>query len=208
MAAMTEPRRLRMFPLGSVLFPSMVLPLHIFEPRYLEMIAECESEQEQFGVVLIERGFEVGGGDQRFDVGTEARIVDTADLDDGRRVVVAVGTERFRVLEWLEDDPYPQAMVETLLRPPAETDVHVADLDRLFQRLLAVVSESGVDVGSVEYELSPDPGHAVDQLSTMAPLGSLDRQRLLEADRIETQAAMLADLLTDTIAVVQAQMSG
>ncbi len=64
-----------MFPLGTVLFPSMVLPLHVFEPRYRQLTLECIEAEREFGVVLIARGSEVGGGDQRRSVGTLARIV-------------------------------------------------------------------------------------------------------------------------------------
>ena len=66
---------LPMFPLGTVLFPHGVLPLRVFEPRYRLMIAHCLEQDARFGVVLIERGSEVGGGDTRFHVGTVAQIV-------------------------------------------------------------------------------------------------------------------------------------
>ncbi|MEY2464632.1 MAG: ATP-dependent Lon protease, partial [Acidimicrobiaceae bacterium] len=65
---------LPMFPLGTVLFPSVFLPLHVFEPRYREMTRHCLDTQREFGVVLIERGSEVGGDDVRTQVGTVARI--------------------------------------------------------------------------------------------------------------------------------------
>ena len=69
---------LPMFPLGTVLFPSVFLPLHVFEPRYQELTRDCLAGDNEFGVVLIERGSEVGGGDARFDVGTVARIIEAA----------------------------------------------------------------------------------------------------------------------------------
>src|SRR6478672_4324189 len=77
-------RRLPMFPLGTVLLPFAHLPLHIFEPRYRALVKDCLAGDGEFGVVLIERGHEVGGGDVRFGVGTVARIVQTAELPDGR----------------------------------------------------------------------------------------------------------------------------
>ena len=80
-----------MFPLGTVLFPHAVLPLHVFEPRYRVMMRRCIDGDGEFGVVLIERGSEVGGGDARFDVGTIARIVQAAELDDGRFAIATVG---------------------------------------------------------------------------------------------------------------------
>ena len=64
-----------MFPLGTVLFPHAPLPLHIFEPRYRALVQECIDGDGEFGVVLIERGFEVGGGDTRFGTGrTGSRV--------------------------------------------------------------------------------------------------------------------------------------
>src|SRR5882724_11018467 len=107
-------RCLPMFPLGTVLLPFAHLPLHIFEPRYRALVKDCLAGDGEFGVVLIERGHEVGGGDVRFGVGTVARILQTAELPDGRWLVDAVGTDRFRVTEWLPEDPYPQALVEPL----------------------------------------------------------------------------------------------
>ncbi len=100
-----------MFPLGTVLMPYAHLPLHIFEPRYRALTRDCLAGDKKFGVVLIERGYEVGGGDTRFSVGTVARIVQAVELPDGRWLLDAVGTERIRVRRWLPDDPYPQAEV-------------------------------------------------------------------------------------------------
>src|SRR5258708_4578653 len=111
-----------MFPLGTVLFPHAELPLHLFEDRYRALAEECLRGDGRFGVVLIERGFEVGGGDQRFAVGTLARITEAAELPDGRWVIAAVGTQRIRVEEWLAPDPYPLAMVERLAEPGADAD--------------------------------------------------------------------------------------
>src|ERR1044072_5335469 len=107
-------RRLPMFPLGTVLLPFAHLPLHIFEPRYRALVKDCLAGDGEFGVVLIERGQEVGGGDGRFGGGRVAGIVQAAELPDGRWLLDAVGTERFRVTEWLPEDPYPVAMVEAL----------------------------------------------------------------------------------------------
>src|ERR1700680_541599 len=96
-------RRLPMFPLGSVLFPAAMLPLHIFEPRYRVLMFDCtrEGAEPEFGVVLIERGTEVGGADQRFGIGTVARIVEAGELPDGRWLVNAIGTVRVTVDRWL-----------------------------------------------------------------------------------------------------------
>ena len=96
-----------MFPLGTVLFPYALLPLHVFEPRYRLMMRHVLDGDREFGVVLIERGSEVGGGDTRFDVATVARVVQAAELPDGRYALATVGMRRVRVERWLDDDPYP-----------------------------------------------------------------------------------------------------
>ena len=106
-----------MFPLGTVLFPRAPLSLHVFEPRYRVMMHDCLRGDREFGVVLIERGSEVGGGDVRVSVGTLAQLVRSTELPDGRYSVHAVGVRRIRVRTWLDDDPYPRADVEELVDP-------------------------------------------------------------------------------------------
>src|SRR5438128_11540018 len=108
-----------MFPLGTVLFPHALLPLHVFEPRYRLMTERVLRGDREFGVVLIERGSEVGGGDVRFGTGTVARIVEAAELPDGRWVLVTIGTRRIRVLDWLAEEPYPRAEVSEIAETPA-----------------------------------------------------------------------------------------
>ncbi|MEX0757792.1 MAG: LON peptidase substrate-binding domain-containing protein, partial [Acidimicrobiia bacterium] len=99
--------RLRMFPLGTVIFPYSGVPLRVFEPRYQALLDDVLSEECSFGSVLIERGFEVGGGDVRSPIGTRLRVLAHQDLSDGHRAIVVAGVERIRVLEWLEDAPHP-----------------------------------------------------------------------------------------------------
>ena len=73
-----------MFPLGSVLFPGALLPLHVFEPRYRQLVKDCLAGEPEFGVVLIDRGHEVGGGDVRREVGAVARDPGGERAPDGR----------------------------------------------------------------------------------------------------------------------------
>jgi uncharacterized protein len=89
-----------LFPLKNVvLFPGMMLPLHIFEYRYREMINRCVDEHIPFGVVLIDQGQEVGATAQPFMIGTAARIMRVDRLDDGCMNITTVGTQRFRIHE-------------------------------------------------------------------------------------------------------------
>ncbi len=91
--------KLSLFPLHTVLFPGMALPLHIFEPRYRRMINACLADQAPFGVVLIRAGREVGGPAIPYNVGTLARIRRVEHLPDGRMNIEAVGEARFRLVQ-------------------------------------------------------------------------------------------------------------
>lgn len=111
---------LPLFPLRTVLFPSMPLPLHIFEERYRLMIGECLEGGAPFGVVLIKQGKEVGGPAVPHNVGTEARIVEAFRREDGRMDIVAQGVRRFRILETLQGQPYLRGRVSYLDEPPGD----------------------------------------------------------------------------------------
>ena len=96
---------LPLFPLNVVLFPHMPLPLHIFEPRYRQMIADCLEEGHSFGVVAIREGAETGPSTP-YDVGTLAKIVRIDRLDDGRMNLLVMGASRFTVMRTADDRPY------------------------------------------------------------------------------------------------------
>jgi len=198
-----------MFPLGTVLFPHSVLPLHVFEPRYRALTERCLAADSTFGVVLIERGSEVGGGEARFDVGTVARIVQAGRLDDGRWVLVTVGERRVRVRRWLPDDPYPLAEVETLPDPPADPARDaLADLARALRRVLALRAELGEAVAGVDVRLADDPVQATFEACGLAGFGPLDAQGLLELDDTAQRLTRLDELLRDEAAVLELRLAG
>jgi Lon protease-like protein len=97
---------LPLFPLKTVLFPGMVLPLHIFEERYRLMVNRCLEEQRPFGVVLIREGQEVGGSVTPHKVGTTTVIAGVSRLEDGRMNIITVGSQRFRLRAIRYDQPY------------------------------------------------------------------------------------------------------
>ncbi len=183
-----------MFPLGSVLFPAMPLALQVFEERYLKMMgAILDAEEPVFGVVLIERGSEVGGGDQRFDLGTTARVLQI-EAPEGPLQVVAKGDRRFRVVSWLDEDPYPQAEVEFLEEFPideVETSV-LESAEKVVRDTLSYLLELDLSVPwPTDIELADDPVARAWQLAGIAPLGTLDHQDLLESDDV---AGLLRDV--------------
>jgi uncharacterized protein len=187
-----------MFPLGSVLLPGMPLPLHVFEPRYKALVAHCLAGEPEFGVVLIERGSEVGGGDARTGVGTVARIVEASRFEDGRWAIGAVGTRRIRVEQWLPDDPFPRAEVEDWPEEPGEIDAeHLRGVVGRFRRVLALAAELGVPVPPATVELADDPAVAVLQMTVATPFGPSDRYDLLAAPGPVERLALLAGLVDD-----------
>jgi len=181
-------RGLPMFPLGTVLLPHMVLPLHVFEPRYRQLFRELMDgppDDRVFGVVRVTAGDEVGGGEDRADVGTVARVLQAEELPDGRWLAVTVGTRRLRVASWWPDDPYPQAGVEVLADDgPDGTDLAQRDLlvPRV-RRLLALRSELGDTTVPSTFELSADPATSCWQLLVLTPLPEAAAERLLGLDR-------------------------
>ncbi len=181
-----------MFPLGSVLFPYTPLPLRVFEPRYLTMIGHLLDEDDpEFGVVLIERGHEVGGGDRRSRAGTMARLL---TVSAGAEVLhaVAVGTGRFTVDRWMDDAPFPRAEVTPL--PELTWNDALAPLrteaEAIVRRVLAR-TETGWDADT---ELSDDPVAAAWQLAAIAPLGEYDRYTLLQSTTIGALLGQVIDL--------------
>jgi Lon protease-like protein len=190
---------LPMFPLGTVLFPTEFLPLHVFEPRYRAMAKHCLAGDREFGVVLIERGSEVGGGDARTDVGTVAGITEVAELPDGRLLLATFGVRRIRVERWLDDDPYPRAEVAEFRQPPVGPGAGdaYAEVQAVLRRVLALRAELGDSVTDATFELADDPGVGSFQAAALAPLGPLDKQLLLCIPTADERLAVLLRLLVD-----------
>ena len=201
---MTTPTTMPMFPLGTVLFPHALLPLHVFEPRYRLMTQRVLAGDGEFGVVLIERGSEVGGGDARFGVGTVARVVRAQELPDGGYALATVGMRRIRVARWLADDPFPQAEVADLEDVASEADqprraraldafAAVCDLHRRIDPRLPEMPE-----------IDEAPARASYEIAALAPIGPLDAQRVLEVASAGDRLDLLADLLDDHVDMLRA----
>jgi Lon protease-like protein len=197
-----------MFPLGSVLIPSMPLPLRIFEPRYLKLLGDLmASENPEFGVVLIERGPEVGGGEKRMDIGTVAQVTDIGTTEEFYGLE-SVGSKRFRVNAWLPDDPYPIADVDFLpdliwddtLMP---SRVH---LETKVRQLLAFASEFGDLQYSSDVELSDDPMEACWQLAGILPVGQLDQVDLLSSQSADELLKRTYEIVTTADETLKAMM--
>jgi len=201
---------LPMFPLGNVLLPSTLISLQVFEDRYRAMVHHCMAGDRRLGVVLIERGSEVGGGDVRFDVGTRATIADAVELDDGRWIMVLAGVDRVRVQRWLPDDPYPRAEVVPCADPPAgpEAPARRDDLQGVLCRVRALQVELGEATDDDTVDLSLDPAVATWQAVGLAPLGPLDAQRVLGTDGVAERLDMVLSLLDEEAGVLAQRVDG
>jgi len=202
-----------MFPLGSVLVPGAVLPLHVFEPRYRDMIRDClrQDGEPEFGQALITHGWESGGGDERAMIGTVAQMLQVEALDEDRYALVTVGTRRIRINAWLPDDPYPVADVDDYpdVDPdPPGLDVNVAATHARVRAVLALAAQLGdaeVDVDDVE--ISPDPLVATYHLTALAPIGPADRFKLLAAEGPAARLDLLDGILDDVEAMLKFRLS-
>lgn len=135
-----------LFPLKTVLFPGTPIHLHIFEPRYIQMINDCQENQTPFGVVLIRKGVEaLGPLAEPYRIGCMCKIIQIQPLEDGQMNLVAVGSERFRLLSLdRQTRPYllGQAQPYPLENPdPIETNRKVDNLRRQFDRFIGKLQQ-------------------------------------------------------------------
>lgn len=186
-----------MFPLGSVLLPSMPLSLRIFEERYLKLLGDLlADETPEFGVVLIERGPEVGGGEKRMAVGTIASVTEIGTTDEFYGLQ-SVGSKRFRVNAWLPDAPYPIADIDFLPDLIWDDTLFPArvHLETKVKRFLAFASEFGDLQFGADTEFSDEPMDACWQLAGVLPVGPLDQLDLLQSQSAEELISRTNDLV-------------
>ncbi|MDD4866532.1 MAG: LON peptidase substrate-binding domain-containing protein [Mycobacterium sp.] len=204
-----EPFELAMFPLESAALPDQDLRLRIFEPRYGALVRHCIDRGNPFGVVLIARGSEVGGGDSRCEAGVLSTIIDCVDHGSGRFSLRCRTGERIRVVQWLPDDPYPRAAVQPWPDEPGEpvADTGIRELEdrliALFERIAAArdaqLPERDMLLGHGE---GGDPGRRLFALASRIPIGTADRYAVLAAPSAAERLAALGeaiDALADRI---------
>lgn len=193
---------LPLFPLRTVLFPGGILPLRIFEPRYVDMIRWCMRESQGFGVVLLREGSDVLEGNAAdaakqqgahiFDIGTAAQIIDFDQADNGLLGIVAQGTEKFSVQSrYVETDGLMRARVRTLpevaqpLAPGYEAMVSVLK-DLLTHPLIQELDPQ------VDFEQDSSVGH---RLADLLPIAPELKQWLLEMSDAEQRLQELQDII-------------
>jgi len=194
-----------LFPLGTVLFPGVVLPLHIFEPRYRSLVRMLmqlpDDDPREFGVVGIRQGWEVGedGVQALYDVGCTAELRQARTFEDGTFDIVTVGRRRFRLLELTRSPaPFLCGEVEWLPEvesPPAEAELLAGSVGEVFGRYLRLLTEddrtggeatagesaedAGAEAGALLPDLPEDPLVLSHLVAASAPLTLDDRQDLL-----------------------------
>jgi Lon protease-like protein len=197
-------RVIPLFPLSSLLVPGLVLPLHIFEPRYRQLIADISllpEDERGFGVVAIREGREVGtdGVQALYAVGTFASLREVTPLDDGRFDIITVGAERFRLGDMVEGKPYLQAEVEWLPEESGDATVVLAQAVRdRFYEYRSVLSDD------VEDHEVPDDPRVLSYLVTAALITDLgERQALLEAPDDGTRLRSCMSSLNRELALIR-----
>jgi len=192
-------REIPLFPLQTVLFPRMPLPLRIFEDRYRIMVERCVEQNMPFGVVLIREGEEAGEPAVPMSVGTLAQIHAVQKLEDGRLNILTVGSERFRVIECHSDrEPYLVGLTEPYGDEPPSDVEKLDELTGVVSGLFgdyfkALISAAGVDLP--EYDLPKDAVDLSFVIAAVIQAPLEQRQALLELTdtvaRLEQEQAIL-----------------
>ncbi|MHB8514163.1 MAG: LON peptidase substrate-binding domain-containing protein [Dehalococcoidia bacterium] len=199
---------LRLFPLQTVLFPGMRMPLHIFEERYKIMVRECIEEDASFGVVLIRSGAEVGAGAVPYDVGTTARIVQVEHLDEGRMNLFTIGEQRFRIIAVNTTSPYLRGEVEIVeqrrgAQPPPELLERAQELFVTYLRTYMALGGQwtrGVD-------LPADAGEAADYIAARMDIGAPLKQELLEQLSPEGRLARELEIIAEELPEMRVRLA-
>jgi Lon protease-like protein len=190
---------LPLFPLPTVvLFPNVFLPLHIFEPRYREMVTDALASDRLIGMVLLRPGWETSyaGHPAVYPIGCSGVITHVEQLADGRYNIVLRGIERFRVLSEERDRSYRRGLVEWLRDEPLKQADHAA-MHSLRSRLEALIAPPSVDRSGTDIRTASgmNDEDLVNALAQYLDLDPIERQALLEQDGVRRRAESLLELL-------------
>lgn len=195
--------RLPLFPLGTVLFPGLPLPLQVFEQRYRRMVSDLQAQapgERRFGVIGIRAGFEVGSQQrpELHDIGCVAELRRVVDHADGASDILSIGVGRFRLLRTDDDDGLAVGEVELLDEPEGPDDPSLADHVRagFADYVRAVRATRGVADDETP-ELPPSPCAVSFAVASAALLTMSQKQQLLAAptvaDRLRLELTLLAE---------------
>jgi uncharacterized protein len=187
---------LPLFPLSTVLYPGLPIPLHVFEERYREMFGRILDGDRRFGVVAIVHGHEVGGSAVYHPVGCVAEVRDVRRYPDGRLDVVARGERRFRIDGVAQAAPYIVAEVATLGESKGRSaSERIVPVTQLFNRYVTTLLEIAGEDEIEQVDLPDDPVAASYLVAAGLQVDLPDKQNLLAvpsaAERLRTEAALL-----------------
>ena len=193
---MTGSFELPMFPLSTVVFPHQRVPIHVFEPRYRQLVEDVHANDGRFGICLISHGSEVGGGDERVNIGTLVELSAVFPFSDGRSMLVVEGHERIQVLKWLEDCPYPRALVEELPTDEEATDTALLSTTETAVRALRMLHSEMHPESCIERDcdFASESCERVWQLCAVTPMATLDQLKLLSKESCDTRLRLLAEI--------------
>jgi Lon protease-like protein len=173
---------LPLFPLNVVLFPGTVLPLHIFEPRYRQMIVDCQREDKPFGIVLVKPESEFLQ-EIPYEVGTMIEMRELHQLPDGRYVLMALGIKRFRIINQHREKPYLAGIVELfddVAEPPEQLASFAQQVQYLFEDYLDLVLKASGEEKTIEVPLPDEPEELSHFIAYFLDLQEDLKQHLLE----------------------------
>jgi len=192
--------RLPLFPLGTVLFPEMLMPLHVFEPRYRLLVHRALQHERPFGVVLVKDGTETGTNVPH-DVGTSATIVGHTPLEDGRSFIVVRGVRRFR-LDAIdsEAEPYLVGDVSWLDDEEGAGSEQLADaaadgFSEYLNGIVAATKEPRTEASETAEMRQGTPRDVAYRVAAGLAIEADERQRLLAASTVDDRLRSVVRLL-------------
>lgn len=193
-----------LFPLNTVLFPGMVLPLHIFEERYKQMIGYCLAQSQPFGVVLIKTGRAEGPFQGELHrIGTTARVTRAAQLSDGRMNIMTIGQQRFRIIELHTDQqPYLLATIENF--PLAAPHNALGIANKVATRLMHYLSKFK-ELGKIKVNLNEfpsDPQTLAYLTGVILPILNEQKQEILSMESAQAMLEYEYRLLQHELAIL------
>lgn len=188
---------LSIFPLPEVvLFPGMDLPLHIFEDRYKEMISNCLNSDKQLGIVYLK-------DNQCADVGTKAEIIDVEKLEDGKMNILAEGKNRFKILDFVKEEPYHQALIESYddlnLNIDDKVKVTINKIRELSVKALALYDSISNEELSKKLKLPEEPNELLFLVAANLTCSYDEKQEILEIRSSKERSKKILKLLKEEI---------
>lgn len=201
---------LPLFPLGNVVFPGFGVQLHIFEPRYQELLADCQAGTGRFGVVGIRQGIEVGGGAEPYQVGTLVQISEVKRLMPGHFYLAAAGLERIQLSD-LDSESKPYLRGRARLWPDDDAPAPAPALqtqagslfNRYLERLVAATGSDPADWGvSLPLPLPDDPRLLSWLIAALIQVPPADKQALLETPAPAARLELAVSLMGRELALI------